>query len=374
MAKTSVLKRKSSTQTLPAPRAAGLLKWYDKYARDLPWREHNGRAPSPYHTWISEIMLQQTTVATVIPYYKRFISRWPTVQALAAASDEDVMKEWAGLGYYSRARNLHACAKAVTAEYGGVFPAELAELKKLPGIGPYTAAAIRTIAFDLPANVVDGNVERVMSRIFAYDKPLNEPKNKKALHDIAAAYVPAKRPGDYAQALMDLGATVCTPQKPNCGACPWQKNCAAFASCKPDAYPVVIRKKSVPTRHMAAFLLFDEAGRIYLRRRPAKGLLGGLWEPPSTDWRVGHAWENGELTALPFFKALRAHALDKQVVHVFTHFKLICRLYVSRQAKTAKKIDPNGDWFALDALPAIATLTEKMLRTAKALGETPELA
>ena len=359
---------------MPAPDPKRLLAWYDKSGRDLPWREHRGRAPSPYHTWISEIMLQQTTVATVIPYYQRFITRWPTIQALAQAPGEAVMKEWAGLGYYSRARNLHACAKIVAAEYDGIFPSELAELKKLPGIGPYTAAAIRAIAFDKPANVVDGNVERVMARVFAFDKPLNEPKNKKELHDIAAKVAPAKRAGDYAQALMDLGATICTPQKPKCNACPWQKNCAAFAQNRADQLPIVLRKKSVPVRHTAAFLIIDKQGRFYLRKRAPKGLLGGLWEIPSTDWRLEKPWQDKELRSLPFFGILQPSEADKNVTHVFTHFKLICRIYVSHTAKVAKKLDPNGEWFAANALPAIATLTEKMLSAAKELGENGKVA
>lgn len=367
MAKTSVF---HSSVDLPAPKPARLLAWYVKHARDLPWREHNGRAPSPYHTWISEIMLQQTTVATVISYYLRFIKRWPTVKTLAQASNEDVMKEWAGLGYYSRARNLHACAKTIAADYNGVFPDTIAELKELPGIGDYTANAIRAIAFDKPANVVDGNVERVMARVFAFDKPLNEPKNKKLIREIAAKVAPQKDVGAYAQALMDLGATICTPKNPKCTICPWNKNCLAFATGQTQNLPIIIRKKSVPTRYTVAFLITNKKGQVFLRRRSDKGLLGGLWELPSSDWRPDQEWSEKEIKALPHFAALKAKPIEKDILHVFTHFRLITRLFVSTSETTAKKIDPSGEWFTLDALPAIATLTKKALQAAKTLGET----
>lgn len=372
---------KTSFSVINRPDPADLLGWYDRHARDLPWRSHQGRAPSPYHTWLSEIMLQQTTVATVIPYYLRFISRWPNVAALAAADEQEVLHEWAGLGYYSRARNLLACAKEIVTQYGGEFPDTIELLKKLPGIGDYTANAIRTIAFDLSGNVVDGNVERVVSRIYAFDKPMNIPQHKKELRALAATLLPDKRHGDYAQALMDLGATICTPRNPLCHACPWQKNCQAFASGRTAEIPFSEKRGKTPQRYMACFVLYDTQNRLLLRQRPQNGLLGGLWECPSTAW-VEYAEDETAFLApdqlprnLP--QDISLQHLPQQVVHVFSHFKLTADIFIADKA-LAIRADHDHDhehqhahqkaldalscaWFTLDALPPLSTLSRKII-------------
>ncbi len=328
-----------------------LLKWYDTHGRDLPWRSHDGRAETPYHTWLAEIMLQQTGVSTVIPYYGRFIRHWPSVKKLAAAKDEDVMREWAGLGYYSRARNLLKCARHVAEHHGGHFPQDLDDLRALPGIGPYTANAIRAIAFGKPANVVDGNVERVMARLFAYDRPSNTPQGKKDLAALAATLAPDKRAGDYAQALMDLGATVCTPKNPKCTVCPWQKNCKAYALKLTDKIPVRARKKAVPVRYGVSYIVTDKQGRVLMKRRPEKGLLGGLWGFVDSDWRDTE-WTDAEIKKHAPAKAKLVRL--PPVTHVFTHFRLVVTP-VQLQA------DLPGDWFKPDSLPAMSTLHKKLL-------------
>jgi A/G-specific adenine glycosylase len=352
-----------------APEPRDLLRWYGKAARDLPWRSHQGRAPSPYHTWLSEIMLQQTTVATVIPYYLKFIQKWPAVQALAAAHEDDVLQEWAGLGYYSRARNLLKCARMVVSDFGGEFPEDIVELKKLPGVGDYTANAIRAIAFDKTANVVDGNVERVVSRIFAFDKPLNEFKNKAQVKQLAASLAPQKHPGDYAQAVMDLGATICTPRQPKCTLCPWQKNCRALALGKQEIIPVIERRKKLPERFTACFVMYDAQGRYFMRQRPSSGLLGGLWEFPSDEWN-----ENDSVSAKDFPLPEKGFIrLPKPHIHVFTHFKLTTAIFVHQKAVAAEKLRLAGSWQSLDQLPALSTLTSKILlasRKDKKLGDT----
>ncbi len=332
-----------------------LLRWYDRHGRDLPWREQAGRAETPYHTWIAEIMLQQTGVAAVIPYYRDFLARWPSVQALADADEQDVLGAWAGLGYYSRARNLLKCAQAVTREYGGVFPEELEKLKKLPGIGDYTANAIRAIAFDKPANVVDGNVERVVSRIFAFAEPMDKPQNKKKLKALAATLLPKSRHGDYAQALMDLGATLCTPRQPQCGQCPWRKNCAAFARGTPEKFPRRARKNASPRQIANVFVLTDARGRVFLRQRPEKGLLAGLWEFPSTAW-VSRDAKPGKNP----FRSIRFKKLETSVTHIFSHIHLTVHLHTAR-VKETPNIQTQGRWFARDALPPLPTLTRKIL-------------
>ncbi len=264
-----------------------VLAWYDAHARDLPWRVRPadraaGRRPDPYRVWLSEIMLQQTTVPHATPYFLAFTARWPTVAALAAAPEADVMAAWAGLGYYARARNLIACARRVAGELGSVFPDTEAGLAVLPGVGPYTAAAIAAIAFDAPANVVDGNVERVVARLFAVEAPL--PAAKPALRSLAASLVTDERPGDWAQALMDLGAMVCTPASPICAICPAAEDCRARAGGAPQTYPRRTAKSERPKRHGAAYLL-TRGDRVALVRRPARGLLGGMLALPTSDWR-----------------------------------------------------------------------------------------
>lgn len=282
-----------------------LLCWYAVHKRDLPWRAKPGETPDPYRVWLSEIMLQQTTVAAVKPYFAAFTARWPTVQALAAAADEDVMRAWAGLGYYARARNLLACARMVTAELGGRFPDDEAALRKLPGIGAYTAAAIAAIAFGRRAVVVDGNVERVVARLNALETAL--PQARPAIRALAEAMTPEADCGDLAQATMDLGATICTPRNPACRVCPLREGCAAFASGDPARFPVKAAKAARPHREGTAYWL-ERRGKVLLVRRPAKGLLGGMLALPE-DRPAEAAWRD-------------AGAVE----HVFTHFSLTMTL------------------------------------------------
>lgn len=301
--------------------SADLLDWYDRHARTMPWRvppadKMAGRRPDPYAVWMSEIMLQQTTVAAVTSYFDRFITRWPTVNALAGAKDADVMGEWAGLGYYARARNLLKCARTVVAEHNGVFPADYAALLTLPGIGPYTAAAIASIAFDLRHTVVDGNVERVMARLHDEHAPL--PKSKPILTTYASQLTPAQRAGDYAQAVMDLGATICTPKSPACGICPWQRPCAARINGTAADLPRKIPKAPKPVRHGTVYIARRGDGAMLLETRPQKGLLGGMLGWPGSDWvlATGHRPQNPPIEA-------RWHKLHGEVRHSFTHFHLL---------------------------------------------------
>lgn len=300
---------------------AALLGWYDAHRRALVWRPEAGAArPDPYRVWLSEVMLQQTTTPHATPYYLAFTRRWPAVTDLAAAADEDVMAAWAGLGYYARARNLLACARAVAHEHGGVFPETETGLLALPGVGAYTAAAVAAIAFGRPANVVDGNVERVMARLFAVETPL--PAAKPELKRLAGSLVAEDRPGDWAQALMDLGATVCRPGKPICDRCPLTDWCAAFQSGQPERYPLKSKRPDRPHRHGVAWVLRDGEGRIALIRRPAKGLLGGMLGLPTSDWGAA-----GAEPAAPFAADWRdAGAVE----HVFTHFALTLAVRTGR--------------------------------------------
>ena len=308
------------------PEAADLLVWYDRHRRALPWRALPGEVPDPYRVWLSEIMLQQTTVAAVKPYFARFLERFPTVEALAAAPEEAVMSAWAGLGYYSRARNLHACAKAV-AEAGG-FPDTVEGLRKLPGIGAYTAGAIAAIAFDRPAAAVDGNVERVVSRLFAVDQPL--PAARPVLRSLAEALVPERRPGDFAQAMMDLGATLCTPKRPACALCPWMLPCHARREGTQETYPRKLKKEAGALRKGAAFVVQRAGdGAILLRTRPASGLLGAMAEPPTSEWRPDYDPAQALLDA-PL--DARWKRLPGTVRHVFTHFPLELTVFVARVA------------------------------------------
>lgn len=302
---------------------AALLDWYDRERRDLPWRSRRGRRTDAYKVWLSEIMLQQTTVKAVIPYYERFLERWPTVGRLAKADLEDVLSAWAGLGYYSRARNLHKCAQIVVSEHGGRFPRTEAELGRLPGIGPYTAAAIAAIAFGEPATPVDGNIERVVARLFACRRPL--PGAKREIKRLAATLTPARRPGDFAQAMMDLGAAVCSPKRPSCLVCPLQQDCHAHALGIAEQLPVKPVKPDRPVRYGFAFLALSEDGQVLLRKRPEAGLLGGMLEVPSTEW--GDDW-------MPVDQALVAQPVRADwwpvpgaISHTFTHFRLELQLF-----------------------------------------------
>lgn len=316
-----------------------LLDWYDRSGRSLPWRirpedRAAGAEANPYAVWLSEIMLQQTTVPHATPYWLRFLELWPQVGDLAVAPRDDVMREWAGLGYYARARNLHACAQAVVEQYDGVFPSDLKALQALPGIGEYTANAIRAAAFDQPASVVDGNVERVMTRMWRIETPL--PKAKREIKAIAADIADPERSGDYAQAIMDLGATVCTPKSPNCLICPWSTQCRGRAEGDMLSYPRKEKKKPKPVRRGTAWLVRRD-GYIWLRQRADSGLLGGMMEVPSSDW------SETPKPAEPPFEA--GWLVRGEVKHVFTHFEL--RLEV-------READAVADWEPEDGLWADA--------------------
>jgi len=301
-----------------------LLHWYDANARDLPWRippakSRGGQRPDPYHIWMSEVMLQQTTVAAVIKYFQAFTTRWPTVEALASAPDDDVMAQWAGLGYYARARNLLKCARRVVDEFGGNFPDTRDTLLTLPGIGPYTAAAIASIAFGRSETVVDGNVERVMARLFGIATPL--PAAKPELTALAASLTPNARAGDYAQAVMDLGATVCTPKSPKCEQCPLSAPCLARADGRAAEMPFRSPKPVKPTRLGAIYVARNGAGAWLLERRPDKGLLGGMLGWPGAEW--------GEVAIeQPPFSA-NWQQMDREVLHTFTHFHLRLSVHVA---------------------------------------------
>ena len=309
--------------------ATRLLAWYDAHARQLPWRvpplqSRQGVRPEAYHVWLSEIMLQQTTVAAVQSYFRDFTSRWPTIEALAAAERDEVLEAWAGLGYYARARNLHACARIVAGELGGCFPETEDGLQALPGIGPYTSAAIAAIAFHQPAVVVDGNVERVMARLWAIKTPL--PDAKPEIRQRAQEMSPHARPGDYAQAAMDLGATICTPRAPNCSACPISSECQAHGMGIADQIPARKPKKARPTRYGAVFWLERADGALLLHRRPDKGLLGGMMGFPGTLWGDAMPTCTQALTSAPL-PDIVWRAVAGRVRHTFTHFHLELTVY-----------------------------------------------
>jgi A/G-specific adenine glycosylase len=334
-----------------------LLAWYDRHRRDLPWRAPAGRSADPYRVWLSEIMLQQTTVTTVAPYFERFVTRWPDVAALAAASLDEVLQEWQGLGYYARARNLHACARVVVERHRGAFPAQLSRLRALPGIGDYTAAAIAAIAFDQPVAAVDGNVERVTARLFAVGEPM--PAAKQRLRAIAAALVPQRRAGDFVQAMMDLGATICTPRRPRCVLCPWRPACAAAAGGIAEDLPVLADKPERPWRYGIAFWITRPDGAVLLRRRPEEGLLGGMVEIPSTPWRAA-PWTLAEAAGeAPV--AAEWSPLPGMVRHGFTHFRLELAV-----AAGHANLGAAGLWSQLDKLGdhALPTLMKKIARHA----------
>ena len=332
--------------------AAALLRWYDGAARVLPWRvgpaeRAAGLRPDPYRVWLSEVMLQQTTVAAVRDYFHRFTSRWPTVEALAAAPEAEVMAEWAGLGYYARARNLIACARAVAAA-GGRFPEGRAALQALPGIGPYTAAAIAAIAFDAPETVVDGNVERVTTRLFAVTEPL--PGAKRRLAALAATLTPARRPGDFAQAMMDLGATVCTPRTPRCAQCPMAGFCRARALGIAAELPAKAPKAAKPVRQGVVYIARRPDGALLVETRPPRGLLGGMPGFPTTDWA-----EEAPAPAPPFDADWRL--LPGEVRHTFTHFHLVLTVAVARPEGPAGPA--RGDFRADFDPAALPTLMRK---------------
>lgn len=356
----------------PVPSIAGpILSWYDRHARELPWRvspqnRAAGRRPEPYRVWLSEIMLQQTTVAAVKSYFTRFVDRWPTVEDLAAAPETDVLGEWAGLGYYARARNLHACARTITEAFAGSFPGSAAELKTLPGIGDYTSAAIAAIAFDEPAAVVDGNVERVVTRLLAIEAPL--PGARKTIRRHVAELTPDRRPGDFAQAMMDLGATVCTPTGPACILCPLRAHCRAAAEGRAEQFPVKKPKAATPERKGAAFVAVRPAdGAVWLRRRAGSGMLAGMSEPPTTEWNARANGATGARAA-PFSADWR---FQGAVTHGFTHFRLELEVYRAELAQDP----PIAGWWSSEAAQgseALPTLMRKVLVRALADGTAPK--
>jgi A/G-specific adenine glycosylase len=323
-----------------------LLRWYDDHARDLPWRMKGGKAADPYKVWLSEIMLQQTTVVAVDQYFRKFVSVWPTVQDLAAAETDDVMKAWAGLGYYARARNLHACAKIVATELEGKFPANVELLQKLPGIGPYTSAAIAAIAFDIPAAAIDGNVDRVISRYYAIEEPL--PQSKPRIKLETESLVPQKRAGDFAQALMDLGATICTPKSPACDICPWTDECSGRLRGMATALPLKAKKQKVPTRYGHLYWIENSKGEVLVRTREAKGLLGGMTEFPSSDW-FRDTLEKFEAPFEGQWKKMLG-----VVEHTFTHFHLELTVWknISEAAQLKSHFVPREE-LGSEALPSL---------------------
>ena len=344
-----------------------LFDWYDAYGRDLPWRHRWPELAPVYHLWLSEIMLQQTTVKTVIPYFLDFIGRWPTTEALAAAPVDEVLAAWAGLGYYARARNLHKTAKIISAEYGGIFPVDQKALLGLPGIGPYTASAIIVMGYGQPGVVVDGNIERVMSRFFAIKTPLPTAKS-----EISAAYEqcrPTARPSDFPQALMDFANAVCTPKAPACGICPLANACRGHADDMAEQLPFKAPKKQKPTRRGVAFVAINQNGEAFLERRPDQGLLGGMVAFPSVgwtkkDWSDSHA--HTAVSAAPFAADWRQ--LHKPVHHVFTHFALEMTIYCAET--DGSFIGANSGWWQVpqpSQLPSLMRKVWKQVETSKHL-------
>jgi len=345
-----------------------LLNWYDAHARHLPWRAQPGQTPIAYHVWLSEIMLQQTTVATVIPYFNFFIETWPSIEALGNAEDDEIMRAWAGLGYYARARNMLKCARYVRDALNGILPSTEKDLLKLPGIGPYTAAAISAIAFGQKAAPIDGNIERVISRLTACTTPLPSLKTDVArtLEDL----VPNQRAGDFAQAMMDLGATICTPKKPNCSLCPWSLDCDALAQNIADTLPRRVPKKPKPKRTGTLYWVYDKQGRVLTRQRPARGLLGNMIEFPSQGWDTPNDRNIADRVELKWIK------YPNSVRHIFTHFELNLDIWIAHAAPSLARnlsaMDKTFTWRDAHALHAAAlpnlmrkveTFIEKTLNT-----------
>jgi A/G-specific adenine glycosylase len=346
----------------PASPAARLLAWYDVHRRELPWRARKGEIADPYRVWLSEIMLQQTTVVAVASYYRAFLARWPTVEALAAAPLDDVLAAWAGLGYYARARNLHRAAQVVAKELGGKFPRMAEGLRKLPGIGPYTAGAISAIAFDAREAAVDANAERVLARYFAVEEPL--PIAKPKLRELGQSLVPEKRAGDFAQSLMDLGALICTPRRPACSDCPWTDDCAARARGIAERLPLKAERALRPLKRGAAFVARDAKGAVLLVKRPQEGLLGGMLQPPLGPWTDNFPKGKAALAQAPFDADW--HKRAGIVRHGFTHFELEIEVYTAAIAQRPKFA---GQWIPQDSLHAVALPTVMRKIVAHALDE-----
>ena len=348
-------------------RPALLLAWYDRHRRKLPWRAAPGAQADPYRVWLSEIMLQQTTVKAVGPYFEKFVTRWPDITALARASLDDVLRMWAGLGYYSRARNLHACAVAVVHDHGGVFPDTEEGLRALSGIGPYTAAAIAAIAFDRRTMPVDGNIERVVSRLYAVEDTL--PQAKPRIQELAATLLGPSRAGDSAQALMDLGASICTPKNPACSLCPLNDGCAARAQGIQETLPRKAPKKTGALRRGAAFVV-TRGAELLVRSRPEKGLLGGMTEVPTSDWVAALDDKAAFKQAPAIDGVVRWQRKAGVVTHVFTHFPLELVVYIATVPLRTRA--PAGmRWVPIITLPdeALPNVMRKVV--AHALGGLP---
>jgi A/G-specific adenine glycosylase len=351
--------------TASTARPALLLEWYDRHRRALPWRPLSGEHVDPYRVWLSEIMLQQTGVKTVGPYFEKFVARWPDVDALGRASLDDVLRMWAGLGYYSRARNLHACAVAVLRDHGGAFPDTEEGLRSLPGIGPYTAAAIAAIAFGGRTMPVDGNIERVVSRLFAVEQPL--PQAKPRIQRLATTLLGATRAGDSAQALMDLGSSICTPKKPACVLCPLNGDCLGRAGGDQETYPRKAPKKAGALRRGAAFVV-TRGDKLLVRTRPEKGLLGGMTEVPTSHWLAAQDDKAALKQAPSVMSIARWHRKAGVVTHVFTHFPLELVVYTANVPARAQA--PEGmRWVPISTLQeeALPNLMRKVI--AHGLGE-----
>ena len=353
MSRAGTTKKRANTEVAALARPTLLLAWYDRHRRVLPWRPPAGRRADPYAVWLSEIMLQQTTVKAVGPYFEKFLAHWPDVTALGSASLDDVLRMWAGLGYYSRARNLHACAVGVLRDHGGVFPDTEEGLRKLPGIGPYTAAAIAAIAFGRRTMPVDGNIERVVSRLFAVEEPL--PQSKPVIKELATTLLGASRAGDEtsragdsAQALMDLGASLCTPKKPACSLCPLSDGCVARRRGDAESFPRKMPKKTGELRRGAAFVV-TRGDELLVRTRPEKGLLGGMTEVPGSDWRAAQDDAAARKQAPRLNGVTRWHRKVGLVNHVFTHFPLELVVYTAHAPARARA--PKGmRWVAVATL------------------------
>lgn len=332
-----------------------LLAWYNQQGRALPWRTATNLA-DPYAVWLAEVMLQQTTVASVVPYYERFLQTWPTIESLAGATQDEVYEQWAGLGYYSRARNLHACAKTV-AQHG--WPQTVQGLQQLKGVGPYTAASVAAIAFDVPVIPVDGNVARIMARVFADDTAL--PKGLEHFRKLApTAKVPTDNTGSVVQALMDLGATICTPRAPKCHACPWQKDCAAYQNNLVDVLPVRLKKQASPRLQAQAFVLKNKQGNaVLLQRQPEQGLLANLWLPPMSEWISAEQAVAKGFAGAPIKIAWQR--IDKKIVHVFTHKHLTVQIFVGQLQNDYFPNDANVAWHDFADHKKWCTLTRKIV-------------
>ncbi len=333
-----------------------LLHWYDQHSRTLPWRAKCDDDINPYKVWLAEVMLQQTTVPTVKGYYERFLARWPTVEDLAAAPLDDVLHAWQGLGYYARARNLHACAQEVVQTYNGCFPETEEGLRALKGIGDYTAAAIAAIAFGKHAVVVDGNVERIITRLYRIPSPVKS--SKKQIYQYARTLTPTERSGDYAQAMMDLGSSICTPRQPSCQHCPVQSYCQAYVHGDATTYPVKMAKAEKPTRYAHMFWMVDSQGRVALQQRAHQGLLGGMTEIPSSEWTLS--------PAPPIFPVAAAwQFLPSQVRHTFSHFHLECTLHRAVVQEDMPYIWAHPTEFGKYALPSLIKKVARAAMSAK---------